>query len=89
MTTYEDVHAGALVLGHDNEVWGVAEIRRSPVLAVTLVRDEGRVRVTGYPPAGTPVTVVQAADVGAEATAAQTLMDAGLGPIEIVGEVWR
>lgn len=88
MSTYEGVHTGALVLGHHGDVWGVEAIAKAPRLAVTLVKDEGRTRVTGYPPPGTPVTVIQPADVSAEAEAAQVLIDAGLGPVEILGERW-
>lgn len=83
MTTYEQVHAGDIVLGHDGELWGVAGIDRAPKLAVTLVRHGHS--VTGYPPPGTPITVVQAADVRAEAWAADVLIGA-FGPIEILGE---
>jgi hypothetical protein len=85
MTTYEQVHAGATVLGHDGQVWGVEAIDREPHLSVTLVR-YGQ-RVTGYPPAGTPVTVIEPADVRAEAWAAQQLIDA-FGSVEIVSERW-
>jgi hypothetical protein len=83
MTGYEQVHAGDTVLGHDNDLWGVAAIDHGPPLAVTLVK--GTTRVTGYPPPGTPVTVVTPADVSAEARAAQTFIDAGFA-VEIVGE---
>lgn len=85
MTTYEGVHAGDTVLGHDNDVWGVEVIDHGPPLVVTLVKDEGRTRVTGQPPAGTPVTVVARADVAAEARAAQVFIDAGF-ELEILGE---
>lgn len=78
MAGYEQVLPGDVVLGHDGELWGVEDIQRVPQLAVILVR-YGR-RLTGYPPAGTPVTVVQPAGV-------QAFIDAGLGP-EILGEVW-
>ena len=83
MATYEQVHAGDIVLGHDGELWGVEAISHAPQLAVTLVR-HGR-RVTGYPAAGTGVTVVTPADVSAEGRAAQALIDAGLG-VEILYE---
>jgi hypothetical protein len=86
MAGYEQVHAGDIVLGHDGELWGVASIDHAPQLAVTLVRPGHR--VTGYPPRGTPVTVVQAADVQAEAQTADILIGA-LGPIEILGERWN
>jgi hypothetical protein len=85
MPGYEQVHAGDTVLGHDGDVWGVEAIDHGPPLAVTLVKHGGAVRVTGYPPAGTPVTVVEPADVGAEERAYAVLTEA-FGPIEILGE---
>lgn len=82
--TYEDVHAGDHVHGHDGAVWGVAEIDHAPPLRVVLVRPGHRVQ--GWPPAGTPVTIVhREADTGAEALAWQALADAGLAP-QLLGE---
>jgi hypothetical protein len=75
---YERVLTGDIVLGHDGELWGVAGIQHAPQLAVTLTRYG--TTVTGYPPAGTPVTVVQPAGV-------QAFIDAGLAP-EFLGEMW-
>lgn len=86
MTTYEGVHAGDVVLGYDNQLWGVAEIQHEPVLSVTFVRHG--TRMTGYPPAQTPVTVVTPANMSAEARTAQMFIDAGL-PVSILGEVIR
>lgn len=83
MATYEHVHAGDVVLGHDRELWGVEAISHTPQLAVTLVR-HGQ-RITGYPPPGTGVTVVTPADVAAEAAAAQVFIDAGFG-VELISE---
>jgi hypothetical protein len=88
MATYEDVHSGDVVLGHDGEVWGVERIAHVPHLAVTLIRDGGVHRITGYPPPGTEVTVLQRADVSAEARAAQMFIDAGIG-VEVVSEGWE
>jgi hypothetical protein len=86
MSTYSQVHAGTVVLGHDDKLWGVAEITHTPRLSVTLVR--GEQRITGYPPPDTPVTIVTPADVSAEMRAAQALIDAGIMP-EIVSEKWE
>lgn len=86
MATYEEVHAGDLVLGHDNQVWGVETVVRVPHLSVTLRRHGAR--MTGWPPAGTEVTIVQRADVTADYAAAAALIDGGLGPLEIVSEYW-
>jgi hypothetical protein len=85
MAFYEQVHAGDTVLGHDGDVWGVEAISHEPHVAVTLVKHGGAVRVTGYPPPGTPVTIVSRADVTDEARAAQVFIDAGFD-VEIVGE---
>ncbi len=71
------------MLGHDGELWGVETIDHAPQLAVTLVK-HGQ-RIIGYPPPGTPVTVVTPAGVAAEARAAQMFIDAGLD-VEIVRE---
>lgn len=85
MATYEDVHAGDLVLGYDNAVWGVAAVERVPRLAVTLVRHGAR--MTGWPPAGTEVSIVQRADVTAEHAAAGVLLAAGFN-LDIISEYW-
>ncbi len=85
MTTYEEVHTGAVVLGHDGDLWGVEHIEREPQLAVTLVKNGQR--VTGYPPAGTPITVVKPADIEAERQAADVLLAAGFD-VGIVREHW-
>ena len=87
MATYEQAHAGDVVLGHDGELWGIAELEHSPQLKVVLVRHGAR--VTGYPPAGTSCTVVTPADVRAEAWATDVLMAVGLGPIQIISEKWE
>lgn len=86
MATYEEVHTGDHVLGHDGDLWGVAAIEHVPRIAVTLVKPGHR--VTGYPPAGTPVTIVARSDIAAEAAAWQVLA-AAFGPIEIVSESWN
>lgn len=86
MATYEEVHAGATVLGHDHDTWGVESIvKDAGHIVVTLVKDEGRTRVTGYPPPGTPVTILSSPDLPDESAAWQVLADAGLDP-EIVYE---
>jgi len=86
VATYEEVHAGDHVLGHDRDLWGVEAIVHTPRLAVTLVKPGHR--VTGYPPPGTQVTIVHRSDVGPEAAAWQVLA-AALGPVEVIGEMWK
>lgn len=82
MDTYETVHTGDVVLGHDGQEWGVAAIGGG---AVTLTRF-GQM-VTGYPPSGTPVTVLSRADTIEEARAYAALA-ASFGDVEVLGEVW-
>lgn len=85
MTTYENVHAGDVVLGYDGELWGVQHIAHEPELAVVLVKHGAR--VAGRPPAGTPVTIVERADVERERRAVEALL--ALGPVEIISERWE
>lgn len=82
MDTYETVHTGDVVLGHDGQEWGVAAIGGG---AVTLTRFGET--VTGYPPSGTPVTVLSRADTIEEARAYAALA-ASFGDVEVLGEVW-
>jgi hypothetical protein len=84
--TYETVHAGDIVLGHDGQLWGVEAIEHEPVLAVTLVQNGSR--VVGRPPAGTPVTVVTRADTSAEQRAVNALLGQGLS-VELISERWE
>lgn len=85
-STYGALHAGDLVRGADGQDWGVAEIVHVPVLSVTLVR--GTHRVTGYPAAGEPVTVVRRADFSAEIAVGWALVNS-LGPVDLLGERWE
>ena len=85
MASYDEVHAGDHVLGYDGDLWGVEAIEHSPRLAVTLVKPGHS--VTGYPPAGTQVTIVHRSDVSPEGAAWQVLA-AAFGPVEVVGEKW-
>jgi len=85
MATYEDVHTGDHVLGHDGAVWGVVEIDHAPALRVVLVRPGHRVQ--GWPPVGTPVTIVHHEDVTAEFRAVEALAAGGLD-VELIGERW-
>lgn len=86
MTSYEDVHAGDVVLGYDGELWGVQHVAHEPELAVVLVKHGAR--VAGRPPVGTPVTIVERADVTREFGAAELLAQA-FGPLAIISENWE
>jgi fructose-1,6-bisphosphatase/inositol monophosphatase family enzyme len=85
MDTYETVHTGDVILGGDGQEWGVSEINRETG-AVTLTRFG--VQTTGYPPAGTPVTVLSRADTIEEARAFAVLQQS-FGDVSLVGETWR
>jgi hypothetical protein len=87
VATYEAVHAGDVVLGHDGAEWSVEAITHRPRLEVTLARYGHR--VTGWPPEGTHVTVVRPSDTTAEVAAADALIGAGLGPVGIISERWE
>lgn len=85
-----DARPGDVVRGADGHDWGVLEITREPRLSVTLVRP-GRDPVTGYPPAGTPVTIVARADVpaGTDVEIAALNALAALGPVHLIREAWE
>lgn len=85
MDTYESVHTGDVVLGHDGQEWGVKQILREPSLAVTLTRHGAE--VTGYPPAGTAVTVLSRADT-IEETRAFAVLTESFGDVSLIAEVW-
>lgn len=85
-TVWEATHAGDVVLGHDDQAWGVVDIElgdpRGPV--VTLYRF-GQTLGPAQPPPGTPITVVSPVDTAPEALAFATLAAAGLAP-EVIRE---
>jgi hypothetical protein len=85
-TTWEKVHAGDVVLGHDEQAWGVVDIAlgdpRGPI--VTLYR-YGQTLGPAQPPTGTPIIVVSPVDTAPEAQAFAALADAGLAP-EVIRE---
>jgi hypothetical protein len=88
LTTWERVHAGDIVLGYDEQTWGVVEIRHDyppgPVITLTPFGQS----VTGWAPLGTPVTVVSPVDTSAEAAAFAALTGAGL-TVEILRESYQ
>ncbi len=86
MSVWEDVHAGAIVLGHDQLAYGVLSVwhtAHGPV--VTLIR-HGVVTGPAQPPPGTPITIVSQPDMSAEAAAFGALSTVGLQP-ELLGEM--
>ena len=92
METYDaDARPGDVIRGYDGNVWGIAAMDRdSPYgLGVTLVR-EG-IRVTGYPPAGTPVEILRRADVPAGTDVEMAALKAlsALGAVSLVRETWE
>lgn len=92
MSTWRDVHAGDIVLGHDGQEWGVLGIEHDPpsmldrTSAVTLTR-YGRT-LTGRPPSVAPVIITQTADHSDTASAIDALLSVGFG-VEIISESIR
>lgn len=86
MDTWDGVHAGDVVLGHDGQTYGVVSVVHTvpggPV--VTLTR-HGLTVGPAQPPPGAPITVLQRADATAEARAFTVLATAGLNP-ELIRE---
>ncbi len=86
-TTWDTVHAGDIVHGHDGNLWGVATVAPHPAgPEVTLTRHGER--MTARPPAGTPITVYERADLTPEATAYATLA-AAFGPVDVLWESYE
>lgn len=84
---WESAHVGDIVRGADGQDWGVAGVEHvSGGTSVTLYRHGAIVAATL--PLGTPCRFVERADMSVEAGAAQALLNAGLGPVEIVSERW-
>lgn len=86
MATFEDVHAGDVVLGHDGQLWGVAAKATEPQLTVVLVN--GDQRLIARPPFGTHIEIIEPSDVSPEFAAWLTLTTA-LGPVDIISESWE
>jgi hypothetical protein len=83
--TWEQTHAGDIVLGHDGLAYGVADIvlgdPRGPIVTLTRFGEQ----LVAQPPPGTPITVIQPVDTDLEARAFAVLADAGLAP-EVIRE---
>ena len=79
MTTWEDVHAGDIVIGHDDLLYGIASVEPSEHGPRIVMRRDGRM-VHAQPPPGTPIRVWAHAGLSAEAAAWQLFEDAGLRP---------
>lgn len=87
MTTWDQVHAGDIVLGHDGNAWGVASVAPHPAGPVVEIVRHGET-LRAQPPVGTPITVIEAADVATEAQVFGMFERAGLGP-EILWESYQ
>lgn len=83
-STWELVHAGDVVIGHDDRTYGVVDVQLGhpygPI--VTIIR-HGVTTGPAQPPYGTPIYVQERADVSAEAAAFAALQQAGLAPAVI------
>lgn len=87
--TWDDVHGGDVVLGHDGNTYGVASISHGhPAGPVVTLARHGAVIGPAQPPPGTPITVLERADMSAEAQAFAMFAGAGLGP-ELIGETFQ
>lgn len=86
MTTWGELHAGDVVLGWDNQPWGVARRRYDPTFGITLVKHE-RI-VVGYPREADEVSVIQQCDTTAEAEAWIVLHETGFS-VEVIEESWE
>lgn len=88
MTTWDEVHAGCVILGHDNVVYGVASWEAAPGgPIIELVRD-GLPAGRAQPPTGTPITVLEWPDLRPEAQAFAVLSAAGFN-VDIIRESYR
>lgn len=87
MSTWEDVHAGAIVGGHDGLLYGVLSIDHTHASGpiVTLTR-YGVVTGPAQPPPGTPIAIISQPDLTAEGYAFEVLAAGGLQP-ELLGEM--
>lgn len=92
VSTWQGLHAGDVVVGADDEDWGVVGVfavaahGAGASLAVQLYRLGEQ--VTGYPPASGAVSVVHRADTRAEEAAWSVLDAAGAQP-EVIKETWE
>lgn len=87
MDTWDTVHAGDVVLGHDQLEYGVVGIDPSPFGPVVTLTRYGQ-QQTAQPPPGTPITVISRADVTAEARAFAILAGASLNP-QVIRETYQ
>ena len=87
MSTWEDAHAGCLVLGHDGVLYRVTSHAPHPAGPIVTLRGAAGTVGPAQPPPNTPITIVETADMSAEAEAFATLAGAGLGP-ELIGETY-
>jgi hypothetical protein len=88
MDTWDGVHAGDVVLGHDGQTYGIVGAHAAPGGPVITLFRHGVITGPAQVPHGTPVTVLQRADNAAEARAFAVLAAAGLNP-EVIGESHR
>jgi hypothetical protein len=79
--TWESVHTGDVVLGHDGQTYGVVDIQfDDPRGPIVLLYRHGQTVGPAQPPPGTPITVIKRADTTMEAQAFSVLQAAELTP---------
>ena len=83
--TWEATHAGDIVLGHDNQAWGIVELTlgdpRGPIVTLTRYGQQ----LVAQPPPGTPITVITPVDTAPEARVFDMFINAGFTP-EVIRE---
>lgn len=86
MSTWEEVHAGDIVRGPDDLLYGVAWIEQDAARGPRLqLRRNGELLAPAQLAPGTNVTIHASTGVALEAEAWQVLADAGFGP-QVLGE---
>jgi hypothetical protein len=79
--TWEQVHAGDIVRGHDGNNWGVVSVTfGDPAGPVIVLHRLGTTVGPAQPGPGTRITIVERANTRDEAAAFAVLQAAGFGP---------
>lgn len=87
--TWDDVHAGDVIIGHDGQAYGVEDICPDPVRGPTITLIRHGIRTgPAQPPPGTPIRIAQRAETSGEAYAFGVLAAAGLNP-QVIRESYR
>lgn len=88
MTTWEQVHAGCVVLGHDGKVYGVSLVEQHPAGPVIELVYDGAPAGRAQPPPGTPITVLEWPETSGEARTFALFTATGLDP-QVIRESYQ